>query len=347
MTSPRQSYCAYNAPRLSPSTSTLQLDTDQDALPAASKKSILSSLECLNDYIQKHYERFVAHESLKRSHLTTSFAEKEQSYQRQIATLKAVHVDIAGLLSREQATNADLRQRLDNSTSSLARLCQAVTDANFEFVNRKRAPHEIKQEENSQEISSVPDVAICPDAAISALLTQIETVVTEMNTQNGASLPSPVDSSPCCSVINALGKVVDSLSATQNTFALLKENSKSADAARVDAERRNESLQEKIVLLQEELKQTRGDTERISQELAAGTPVVNTPLTGSLRPPSARLEREEHVCRPPASSYPTPGEPILPDSLGQSNLILLPQPLKMISPSLYPLHRLRSVICPS
>jgi len=311
MASPRQSHRAYNAPRLSPSTSTLPLDTDQDALPAASKKSILSSLESLNDYIQKHYDRFVAQETLKRSILTASFVEKEQSYQRQIATLKAVHVDIAGLLSRERATNADLRQKLDNSASSLARLCQVVTDANFKFVDRKRA-HGVKQEESSQEITTVPDVAICPDAAVSALLTRIETVVAEMNAQNGASLPSPVDSSPCCSVIDALGKVVDSLSAAQNAFALLQENLKSVDAARVDAGRQNESLQQKMALLQEELKQARGDNERISQDLAAGTPTINTPLMGRLRPPSARLEREEHVCRPPASSYPTPSKPSHP-----------------------------------
>jgi len=245
-------------------------------LPTASNKAILSSLECINDYIQKHYDRFVAQESLKRSRLAASFVEKEQSYQRQIATLKAVHVDIAGLLSREQETSADLRQKLDNSASSLARLCKVVTDANFEFVDRKRPPLEIKQEESSQEITSVPDVAICPDAAVSAILTQIETVVTEMNAQNGVSLPSPVDASPCCSVIDSLRKVVDSLSATQHTFALLQENSKSVNAARADAELQNESLQEKIALLQEELKQAKGDNERISQELAAGTPVVDT-----------------------------------------------------------------------
>ena len=291
MASPRQSNRAYNAPRLSPSASTFPLDTDQDALPATLHKSISSSLECVNNYIQKHYDRFVAHETLKRTLLTDSFTEKEQGYQRQIATLKAVHIDIAGLLSREQATSADLRQKLDNSASSLARVCQAVTDANFEFADRKRPPHEIKQE-SSQEIT---DIAICPDAAISVLLSQIETVVTEMNAQNGAGLPSPVDPSPCRSVIDALKKVVDSLSATQHTFALLQENSKSVDAARTDAERQNESLQEKIALLQEELKQAREENEKTSQELAAGMSIVDTPLLGCLCPFSVRLERRTRL----------------------------------------------------
>ena len=277
MASPRQSHRAYNAPRLSPSASTFSLDTDQDALPSNPKKSILSSLECLNDYIQKHYDRFVAVESLKRTHLVASFAEKEQGYRKQIAMLKAVHVDIADLLSREQMSNADLRQELDSTVKSVARLCKVVNDANFVFVDRKPAPHEIKQEESSEESTSVPDVAICPNAAVSALLSQIETVVTEMNAQNGAGLPSPVDSSPCYSVIDALGKVVNSLLATQRTFVLLQENSKSVDAARVDAERQNESMQEKVALLQEQLKQARGDNEWISRELAAGTPLLMSP----------------------------------------------------------------------
>ena len=346
MASPRQSSRAYNAPRLSPSGSTFSLDTDQDAFPPVPKKSILASLDCLNDYIQKHCDRFVADESLKRNRLAASFAQKEQGYQKQITALKAVHVDIAGLLSREQTSNADLRQELDNAASSVVRLCKLVTDANFVFVDCKQVPHEIKQEEGLPESTSVTDVAICPDASVSALLSRIETVVTEINAQNGAGLPSPVDFSPCYSVVGALGKVADSLLVTQRTFVLLQENFKSACVARVGAECQNESLQEKIVLLQGELEQARGDNERISQELAAGTPVAYVLLMGGSRSFSARLEKEAHVCRPPTPPYPTPGKPIPRDSPHQLSLILLPQPLKMISLSLCLLRRLRSGICP-
>jgi len=273
-------------------------------LPPASKKSIQSSLECLNAYIQKHYDQFVAQESHKRILLVASFARKDKSYQKQIATLKAIHVDIAALLSREQTTNADLRQKLDNAASSVARLCKVVTDANFVFVNRKRAPHEVKQEESSQEGMTVPDVTICPDATVSALLSRIETVVNEMNAKHGAALPSPVDPSPCYSVIDALGRVVHSLLATQRMHVVLQENIKSVDAARVDAECQNESLQARVALFQEELRQVRGDNERISQELAAGTPFVNFFPMGDSHPYLARLEREEHVCRPPTPPLP-------------------------------------------
>lgn len=276
MSTSRQSHRAYNAP-LSPSTLTSPLAADQDTSPSASSKAALASLERFNDYVQKHYDQFVANESLERSRLAASFAEKEQSYEERITTLKSIHTNIASLLVREQATNIELRQKLDIATSSVTRLCQVVADANFVFADRKRAPHEIKQEENSQESTNTSDIVICPNAAISSLLSQIQTVVTEMNVQNGAGLPSSVDPSPCHSIIEALGKVVDSLLATQRTFALLQDDFKSVDKNRADTERQNESLQENIASLQEELKRTRSDNERISHELAAGTPVVHVP----------------------------------------------------------------------
>jgi len=274
MASSHQSYYAYNASPLSPSKSSLPPDADQD-ISSPSNNVILSSLECLNDYVQKHYDRFVAQESLERSHLAASFAKKEQDYERQISILKAVHTDIAALLAREQVTNAGLHQKLDSVTSSMARLCKVVTDANFVFVGRKRAPHEVKQEENSQSNTDVLDVTICPDATISALLSQIESVVTEMNAHNSVGLPSSVDPSPCHSVSGTLRKVVDSLLATQRAFSLLRDDFKFVDATRMDGERQNESLQEKIALLQQELERARSDNEGLSQELTAGTPDVN------------------------------------------------------------------------
>ena len=247
---------------------------------STSSKAIPSSLERLNDYIQKHYDQFVAHESLKRILLASSSAEKEKGYKRQIVALKAIHTDIASLLLREQAANAELRQKLDSATSSMARLCQVVTDANFIFVDRKRPLLEIKQEEGSQESTDVSDITICPNAAISALLSQIESVFTEMNGLSGAGLPPAADPSPCYSIAETLEKVVYSLLAAQRTFALLHEDFKSVDAARADAGLQNKSLQEKVTLLQEELNQARDDNDRISRELTTGAPIVDTLLTG-------------------------------------------------------------------
>jgi len=275
----RQSHRVFDAP-LSPSTSTPPSAADQETSLPAPNKTTPPSLKCLNDYIQEHYDRFVAHESLERTRLTASFAEKERGYERQISRLNAVHIDIAGLLAREKTANGELHEKLDNAKSLITRLCRVVTDANFVFVDRKRGLHEVKQEEGSQECITVSDIVMSPNPAVSSLLSQIETVVTEMNAQNGAGVPSPVDTSPCHSILEALGRVVDSLLVTRRIFALLQEDSKSVNAARVDAERQNESLQEKIALLQEELEQARSDNERTSKELAAGTPVVYVLLTG-------------------------------------------------------------------
>ena len=281
------------------------MDADRNSLLlSASNPTILSSLERLNDYIQKHYDQFVAHESLKRILLVSSFAEKERGYERQIATLKAIHTDIAALLLREQANTIDLREKLDNVTNSIAGLRRVVTDAGFTFVDRRRVSHEVKQEEGSQESMGISDISICPNAAISSLLSQIEAVFVEMN---GRSVPPPAVPLPCYSIIEALGKVVDSLLATQRTFALLREDFKSVDAARADAGRQNQSLQEKIALLQEELKQVRDDNDRISRELVAGTVRCRyIPNRRLIRVP-ARLEREEHVCRQPTPPCPIPG----------------------------------------
>lgn len=275
----RQSHRVFDAP-LSPSTSTSASAADQETSLPAPNKTTPPSLKCLNDYIQEHYDRFVAHESLERTRLTASFAEKERGYERQISRLNAVHVDIAGLLAREKTANGELHEKLDNAKSLITRLCRVVTDANFVFVDRKRGLHEVKQEEGSQECITVSDIVMSPNPAVSSLLSQIETVVTEMNAQNGAGVPLPVDTSPCHSIFEALGRVVDSLLMIRRIFALLQEESKSANAARVDAERQNESLQEKIALLQQELEQARGDNERTSKELAAGTLVVYFLLTG-------------------------------------------------------------------
>lgn len=281
MASSRQSHRASNAPRLSPSASTSPIETDRDLLLSASNISIQSSLQSLNNYIQKHYDRLVVHESLKRTLLTDSFTEKEKDYEKQIASLKAIHTDIAGLLSREQATNVELCQKLDYATGSMVMFCKAVTDAGFMFFDREQTPHGIKQEEGTQEIMGTPDVIICPDAAATAILSQIGSVVADLNAQNGSSLPSPVDSSPCRSITETLAKVADSLLTTQSTFVSLQGNLKSVDADRVVAESRNETLQEKIALLQEKLKQARNDNERISQELDAGASVLDPPLTGN------------------------------------------------------------------
>ena len=278
MANSREPHYANCASPLSPSTSTSPLDADQDTSLSTSNKATQSSLKSLNDYIQNHYEQFAARESLERGRLVASFAEKEQSYERHISTLKAVHADIAGLLGREQTTNNELRKKLDNATSFITGLCKVVADASFVFVDSKRESHEIKQEEGSQEDTMISDIIICPNAAVSSLLSQIESVVTEMNAQNGAGLPSPIDTSPCRSIIEALGKVLDSLLATQRTFALLQEDFKSVNAACVDTESQNQSLREKIAFLQEELKQTRSDNERISQELAAGVSAIDVSL---------------------------------------------------------------------
>ena len=278
MTNSRESHRANDASPLSLSTSTSPSDADQDTSLSTSNKATQSSLKSLNDYIQNHYEQFAARESLERGRLVASFAEKEQSYERHISTLKAIHADIAGLLGREQTTNNELREKLDNATSFITRLCKVVADASFVFVDSKRGPHEIKQEEGSQENIMISDIIICPNATVSSLLSQIESVVTEMNAQNGAGLPSPIDTSPCHSIIEALGKVLDFLLATQRTFALLQEDIKSVNAARVDTEFQNQSLREKVALLQEELKQTRSDNERISQELAAGVSAIDASL---------------------------------------------------------------------
>ncbi|KAF9653642.1 hypothetical protein BDM02DRAFT_3182649 [Thelephora ganbajun] len=303
MASSRQSHCAYTPP-LSPSAA------DQDILLSASNKAIPSSLKYLNNYIQKHYDRFTAHEFLERTRLVASFAEKENAYEGQISTLKAVHIDIAALLIREQAINGELRQKLDIATNSMARISKVVNDANFVFVDRKRDPHEIKQEESFQESMNVSDIDICPGITISSLLSQIETVVTEMNTQDGPGQPSPVDSLPSHSIIETLSKVLDSLLATQRTFALLQEDFKSVDAARVGVELQNESLRENILFLQEELKQMRSSNERISHELAA-----------------ARLERQKHICQLPVTAYPTP-------AAQNDSPVFLPSPLeKRASPA--------------
>jgi len=275
----RQSHRVFDAP-LSPSTSTSPLAADQETSLPAPNKTTPPSLKCLNDYIREHYDRFVAHESLERTRLTASFAEKERGYERQISRLNAVHVDIAGLLTREKTANGELHEKLDNAKSLITRLCRVVNDANFVFVDRKRGPHEIKQEEGSQECINVSDIVMSPSPAVSSLLSQIETVVAEINAQNDAGVPSPVDTSPCHSILEALGRVVDSLLVTRRIFALLQEDSKSVNAARVDAERQNESLQEKIALLQQELEQAKSDNERTSKELSAGTPLVYVLLTG-------------------------------------------------------------------
>ena len=273
MTTSRQSHRVFDAPL----SSTSPLAADQETSPLAPNKTTPPSLRCLNDYFQKHHDRSVASE---RNDLIASFAEKERSYERQISTLKAVHNDIAGLLTRGRTANDELREKLGSATGLVTRLCKIVADANFVFVDRKRGLHEIKREENSQESMNVSDIVMSPNAAISSLLSQIETVVTDMNAQNGAGLPSPVDTSPCHSILEALRRAVDSILATQRMFALLQEDLKSVNAARVEEGRKNESSQEKIALLQEELKQARSDNERTSKELIAGTPVVHAPLTG-------------------------------------------------------------------
>ena len=262
----------------SPSISTSPSAADQDFSLSASSKTIQSSLELFNDYVRKYHERFVFNESLERNRLVASFSEKEKGYEKQISKLKGVHADIAGLLVREQSTNNELRQKLDLATDSVARLCKVVADANFVFVDRKQGPHGIKQEEPSEESMNVPDMMLCPNAAISSLLSQIGTIVTEMNAQNGVGQASPVDPSPCHSITEALSKVTNSLSTTQRSFSLLIEDLKSVDTARADTEFQNKTLQEKIALLQEELKEKRRDNTRISQELAEGTFVFAVPL---------------------------------------------------------------------
>ena len=278
MSTSRQSHRAYDASPLSPSISTSLPAADQEILLPASTKAAQASLKSLNDYIQKHYDQSIAQESLKHSRLAAAFAKKEREYKRQIATLKSTQTDIAGLLVRERGINVELRQKLEIANNSVVHLCNLITDANFVFVDRKSVPHGIKREESSQESADLSDIVICPDPAISSLLSQIETVVTEMNAQNCAGLPPPVDPSPCRSIIEALGKVVGPLLAAQRTLALLQGDFKSADAARADVECQDESLQEKFALLQEELERMRSDNERITQELVAGMPVVHTSL---------------------------------------------------------------------
>lgn len=288
--------CSADASASSPSISTPPSTVDKDFSLSASSQTIQSSLKRFNDYVQKHYERFAEHESLKRSRLVASFVEKEQSYERRISTLNTIHTDIANLLAREKSTNTQLCQVLDNATNSMTRLCKAIADANFVFVDSKLAPHGIKQE------------ILCPTTAVSSLLSQIETVLTEMSGQKGVSMPSPPDSSPCGFAFEALVKIADTLLATQRSLGLLLEDFRSADAVRNDTECQNKSLQEKIVLLQEELHRTRGDNQRISQELAAGTP-GSALLSMILTPFPVRLERGNHVGQSPASVYPTAGKP--------------------------------------
>ena len=246
-----------------------------------SSSTFQSSLKSFNDYIQKHYEQFVEHESLERNRLVATFAEKEHSYQSQISALETIHTDISGPLAREQSTNAELRQKLDIATSSISRLCKMVADLTTIFVVSKRGLHEVKvkQEGCSQENTNVPDINMCPNPAISSLLSQIETIVAEMKTGNCAGLPSTADYEPYHSIIVALGKVTDSLCETQRSLALLLKNFKSVDATRADAECRNESLRGDIALLQEELEQTRNENKKIARELAAGAPVFYTIFT--------------------------------------------------------------------
>jgi hypothetical protein len=62
-------------------------------------------------------------------------------------------------------------------------------------------------------------------------------------------------------------------------------------------------------------------------------------------PFSVQLERENHICRPPASAYPTPGKSMFHVSLHRLGLIFFSQPFKMIPPSLCLLRCTRSVIC--
>lgn len=268
------SHSAFCAPS-SPPASTSPLTAEQDTLLSPPNEAIKSTLETLNNYFQEYHDRFAQQESIKRSRLIASFAKKERTYERQISTLKAIQADISGLLVREQAVNDELRKKLDNATTSMTRLCRVVTDANFSFVDRNQGPHEIKQEESSDEGMNVSDIIICPDVAISSLLSRIEAVITEMNAQNGVGLPSPAGIPPCHSILEALRRVLDSFSAAQRAFSLLQEDFKSVCAARDDVERQNESLQQGITLLHEELKQVRCDSEKISQELVAGTPAIN------------------------------------------------------------------------
>ena len=279
----------------SPSTSTALLAVDQDSSLSAPSNAIQSSLKNINDYLQKHYERFIEHESLERSRLVASFAEKEKSYEKQISTLKAVHIDIAALLVREQSINGELRQKLDVATSTMARLCKVVADPNFIFVDRTRGPHRTKQEDSPQESVDVSDIITCPNTAISSLLSQIETIVTEINAQSGVSLPSPGDPSPRYSTIEALDKVANSLLATQRSFALLIEDFRSADAVRVDTECQNRSLQKMTALLQEELQRIRGENKRISRELTAGRPESVVLPTSVISISSPATEGKSHL----------------------------------------------------
>ncbi|KAF9788110.1 hypothetical protein BJ322DRAFT_1047065 [Thelephora terrestris] len=271
---------------LSPLVSTSPSAAGRDFSLSASGKATQPSLEHLNEYVRKHFERFVEHESLERSRLAASFAEKEQSYEKQISTLRADNTDISALLAQERSTNSELRQKLDVATNSMARLCKVVADVNSISVNRGQVPHEVKQEDNSQGIISASDMKICPSAVIAS---QADFIVTELNASNGVGLPSSSDLFSRHSIVETFGKVADSLLATQRSFALLLDNFKSADAARVDSECQNTSLQEKITLLREELRQKRSDNEKIAWELAA-----------------ARLERERHVCQPPLLEHPAP-----------------------------------------
>jgi hypothetical protein len=269
-------------------------------LLSAQDKAAVSSLNVLNDYIKKHYDRLVEHESLERRRIVASFAEKEQSYERQISRQIAACADVAALLAREQSTNNELRQKLDIAAGSITILCKLVTDGNSVFVNHKLGPHQIKQEEGA----SVSGTMTFLDAAISPLLSQIETIVTGTNANAG--LPSPVDPSSCHFLIEALGKIADSLLATQRSFALQLEDYKAVDADRVETGCENVSLRAEVALLQEELKQVKNDKERISHELAVGAPVFAALSTSVLFLFSVRLEREKHTCPPPTSTYSTP-----------------------------------------
>lgn len=262
-----QSHSA-NASPLSPSIPAAPSTADQDFSLPASSETIQSSLKLINDYVKKHYDQLIEYKSLEHNRLVASFAEKEQNYEKQILILRAISTDIAGLLAQEQSANSDLHQRLAITTNSITGLLKVVADANFLLVDRNQVPHGIAQEVSPQESANVSSIVMCPNPAISSLLSQIETIVIEIDAQNA----SPADSSPRRSIIETLDKVAKSLLATQRSFTLLLQDSKSADAARVRTEGLNKSLQEKIALLQEELKRTKGVNQRISQELAAGIP---------------------------------------------------------------------------
>lgn len=333
---------------LSPSIPTLPSAADPDISLSASSKAILSSLECINDYVRKHYDRYAEQQSLKHGRLIASFAEKEQTYERQISALRTTQADIAGLLTRERSANDEIRRKLDIVTNSLVKLCKVIGNASFTSVDHKRSPHRIKQEGGSQEDANVSDMETCPKVAISSLVSQLETVFSEMRAHNDPGTPPPADPPPGHSAPEAIASLADSLLRAHCSFAMLLENRKTVDKARLDSDSQNQSLREQIVLLEEQLKQSRGDHEKISQELAAGTLTPVSLGRVSCFSFSALLEKERHVCRPPASAYPTPapGKTRPHASRPQLNLIFLPQPLATIILLLCLPPLSRSGICP-